>query len=56
MSFDFSKLKKSKKPPMKSVSGFGAKSNRPSMSKGQSTKAADALASMGFGKGMKVKA
>jgi hypothetical protein len=65
MPFDFSLLSKKgkKKPPMKSVSGGSttappvaksAKTHRPSVSKGQSTKAADALASMGFGKGMKV--
>jgi hypothetical protein len=55
MGFDFRKLKKKgKKEPMKSVSGgLHSASSRPSMSKGQSTKAADALASMGFGKGIK---
>lgn len=55
MPFDFSTLKKKKKP-MESVSG-GLKSAgaRPSVGKGQSTRAADKLASMGFGKGMKVK-
>ena len=55
MPFDFSKLSKKKKP-MESVSG-GLKSagSRPSMGKGQSTKAADSLAKMGFGKGLKVK-
>jgi hypothetical protein len=56
MPFDFSQLKKKKKPPMQSVSGgLRSASKRPSMSKGVSTKAADALANMGFGKGMKVK-
>lgn len=56
MPFDISQFKKKKKPPMKSVSGgLRSASSRPSLSKGQSTKAAVALASMGFGKGMKVK-
>jgi hypothetical protein len=54
MAFDFSKLKKGKKEAPKSISGgLHTASRRPSMGKGQSTKAADALASMGFGKGIK---
>jgi hypothetical protein len=58
--FNIAKFKK--KLPMKSVGGGlgvnppSAKVARPSVNKGQSTKAADKLMSMGFGKGMKVRA
>jgi hypothetical protein len=45
-----------KKKPMESVSGgLKSMSSRPAMGKGPSTKTADSLAKMGFGKGLKTK-